>query len=69
MIPHGEAGYLVPVGALDEAAEAGKRLLLDDELWKRFSDAGRAVAVERFSLDLVIPEYEQFYRTLLKEQP
>lgn len=68
VIPHGEAGYLVPVGALDEAAEAGKRLLLDDALWQKFSDAGRAVAVNRFSMDLVIPEYEQFYRALLKEQ-
>lgn len=65
VVSHGENGFLVPVGALDEAADAGKRLLGDPRIWNRFSEAGRTAALERFAAGIVSPRYEDLYRTLL----
>ncbi len=65
VVSHGENGLLVPVGALDEAAEAGKCLLGDPRIWKRFGRAGRTAALERFATGIVRPRYEDLYRTLL----
>lgn len=65
VISHGENGLLVPVGEVARAAEAGRCLLGDPAVWTRFSDAGRAAAVERFATGRVLPAYEGFYRSLL----
>ncbi len=65
VVSHGENGLLVPVGGLDEAAEAGRLLLSDAPTWDRFSAAGRAAAVERFAIEKVLPRYESLYRDLL----
>lgn len=61
VVPHGEAGYLVPVGDIEAATEASLTLLQDGRRWERFSEAGRTLAVEKFSVDRVLPEYEQYY--------
>ena len=66
VISHGENGLLVPVGAVGEAAEAGTFLLGDPSVWRRFSEAGRAAALERFATATVLPGYEDFYRFLLR---
>jgi hypothetical protein len=34
-------------------------------MWKRFSAEARDAAVSRFSADLIVPMYEQFYREVL----
>ncbi len=68
VIPDGVAGFLVPVGEIGQAANAGLRLLTDEALWEQFSRAGREVALSKFSMDLVIPKYEQYYRSLLAEE-
>lgn len=65
VVPDGEAGYLVPVGDTAAATEAALSLLSDDEKWQRFSDAGRAVAQERFAVEQVLPSYERFYEQIL----
>ncbi len=65
VVPDGEAGYLLPVGAVDEMAEAGIRLLRDDSAWERASRAGRATAVERFSIERIVPIYEAYYRSVM----
>ncbi len=64
VVPHGEAGFLVPVGELDEAVEGAIGLLADRSLWRRFSDFGRSVAVERFATERVLPMYEAYYETM-----
>ena len=65
VVPHDEAGLLVPVGDIESASDAAIGLLADPERWKRFSEAGRAVAVERFSVDGVLPLYEDYYQEVL----
>ncbi len=65
VVVHGETGFLLPLGAVDEMAEAGASLLMDDARWTRFSRSARADALERFSSDLIVPEYEKLYADVL----
>jgi len=61
VVTHGETGYLFPLGAVDEMAEAGLDLLRNQERWDTFSQAAREDAVMRFSNDKVVPMYEKLY--------
>jgi N-acetyl-alpha-D-glucosaminyl L-malate synthase BshA len=66
VVPHGEAGFLLPVGDADGMGEAGLALLRDEDRWTRFSAAARRIAVERFSADRVVPSYEAHYRSVVE---
>ena len=65
VVDDGETGFLHAVGATAEMAESGTRLLRDGALWRRFSRAAREAAVERFTVDLVVPRYERLYEDVL----
>jgi N-acetyl-alpha-D-glucosaminyl L-malate synthase BshA len=65
LVTHGETGYLFPLGAVDEMAEAGVGLLKDFDHWNRMSEAARADAVHRFSNDRIVPAYENLYREVI----
>ena len=67
VVPHGEAGLLVPLRAVEEATAAGAGLLADPARWERFSEGARRVAVERFGVGLVLPLYEAYYESVLGE--
>jgi N-acetyl-alpha-D-glucosaminyl L-malate synthase BshA len=64
VVPDGVAGRLLPVGAIDEMADAGMQFLLDDARWKAASVAARSVA-ETFSSELVVSQYERHYQKVL----
>lgn len=64
VVPHGVAGHLAPVGAVDEMAQAAIALLSDDERWKSASSIAREAAT-RFSADTVVPQYESYYREVM----
>ena len=66
VVPHGEAGYLFEPGAVEEMSDAALDLLRDPTRWKEFSEAGRAVAVERFSAEEIVPLYESYYRSVVE---
>ena len=65
LIVNGENGYMEPVG--DIAAQAARvvALLTDDALHQRITAAGRARAMEHFSTDQIIPQYERYYEDVL----
>lgn len=65
VVTHGETGYLYPPGSVEEMAEAGTEILTDPRLWTRLSEAGRQMAVERFSAASVVPRYERLYERVL----
>ncbi|MDP2470984.1 MAG: N-acetyl-alpha-D-glucosaminyl L-malate synthase BshA [Candidatus Palauibacterales bacterium] len=65
VVEHGVSGFLHPVGAVEEMAESAVRLLKDPVQWKAFGLAARAAAVDRFSADLIVPQYERFYESVL----
>ena len=66
VIEHGTSGYMFDVGDIDAMAEAGLRILGDDEHWRSLSEAGRALAEERFSSERVVPQYERYYEQVLR---
>lgn len=67
VLPHGEAGYLAEVGAVDEMAEYGVSILKDRDTWRRMSANARAAA-EQFSTDRVVPMYERYYMKVLGKE-
>ena len=64
VVPHGDAGFLAEVGAVDEMAAYGIEILKDKEKWRRMSAAARTAA-ERYSSDIVVPMYESYYRQVI----
>ncbi len=66
LLPHGEAGYLYPVGDVQGMSEGALRILRDPDLQKRFGEAGRAIAVGRFSAEGIVPAYEACYERALR---
>ena len=67
VVPHGEAGYLMEVGDVDGMTRGALEILGDPERWKAFSEAARAVAVERFSASRVVPIYEDFCEGVIEK--
>jgi N-acetyl-alpha-D-glucosaminyl L-malate synthase BshA len=66
VIEHGTTGYMFDIGDIDGMAEAGLRIMGDDDHWRSLSDAGREVAEERFAAELVVPQYERYYERVLE---
>src|SRR5690606_14150660 len=64
VVTHGETGYLAPVGAIEEMADAAVELLSDPGRWLAASNAARNSA-GRFNADLIVPQYEAYYQTVL----
>ncbi|MGD8320666.1 MAG: N-acetyl-alpha-D-glucosaminyl L-malate synthase BshA [Gemmatimonadota bacterium] len=71
VVERGVSGTLHPVGDVDAMAESAIEILSDPQLWTRYSQGGRRIAVERFSAASVVPRYEALYRRVLdgKGQP
>jgi N-acetyl-alpha-D-glucosaminyl L-malate synthase BshA len=65
VVEDGVSGFLFEVGALDDMAEAGVRLLTDEGLHRQMSQAGRRTAEEDFSATAIVPLYESFYERVL----
>jgi glycosyltransferase involved in cell wall biosynthesis len=60
----GETGFLVAPGSDAELAERILALLADAPLRRALGEAGRARALERFSVRRMVAEYEGFFRRL-----
>ena len=65
VVEDGVTGHLLAIGDIDGMAAAGVRVLTDPAHSKALSAAGRAVAVERFSIDTIVPKYEALYERVL----
>ena len=51
-----------------ELSGALARLMADRELRRRLGDAGRVRASTHFGANVVVPQYEEAYRTLLEQR-
>ncbi len=67
VVPHGEAGYLLEPGDVDGMTGGAIEILSDPDRWKAFSEAGRAVAVERFSAQRIVPIYEDYCHGVIEK--
>ena len=64
MIVDGESGLLVPVGDVDALAAAMRRLVEQPDLRARLG-AGARVRAERFTAEVVVPQFERLYADVL----
>ncbi len=62
LITHGIDGFMEPVGGIEAQAARLTELLTDDGLHAKVAAAARKTAETRFCSDLIIPQYEAYYR-------
>jgi N-acetyl-alpha-D-glucosaminyl L-malate synthase BshA len=65
VVEDGVAGYLGEIGDVEAMADAAISILSDDRKWVRMSNAARAIAVERFGSNVVVPQYERYYERVM----
>ncbi|MFJ5965100.1 MULTISPECIES: N-acetyl-alpha-D-glucosaminyl L-malate synthase BshA [unclassified Bacillus (in: firmicutes)] len=66
VITHGETGFLVPLGDIDEAAKYAVALLKDEKLHQQVSMAACSSVHTRFSSEKIVSEYEKLYQELVE---
>jgi glycosyltransferase involved in cell wall biosynthesis len=62
---HGKTGYLSPIGSIEDMAKNTLRIIGDDQKLTQFRQNALEQA-KRFSLDLILPQYEAYYEHVLK---
>jgi N-acetyl-alpha-D-glucosaminyl L-malate synthase BshA len=65
LIDHGITGLLFSVGDVDSMADGAIDLLSDRSRLHEMREAGRRNAQKRFCSTLVLPQYVQFYESIL----
>ncbi|HEU4557263.1 MAG TPA: N-acetyl-alpha-D-glucosaminyl L-malate synthase BshA [Longimicrobium sp.] len=69
VVDDGETGFLAPVGDVEAMAAGGVHILRDNDTWRRFSGQARQSAVERYGVDIIIPQYERYYQRIVAGVP
>lgn len=65
VVTDGETGFLSEVGDVEKMSADAVRLLADEELRREMGRRARESAISRYSTDLVIPQYINFYERVL----
>lgn len=65
LIRHNESGFIAEIGDIDRMAKYAIDLLTNEKKYKMFSENSRAIAVEKYSTDIVVPLYENYYEQIL----
>lgn len=65
VVTHGVTGYLYDVADIGAMAEAAAEIAFDDEKRAQMSKAARAVALEKFDIDVIVDQYEALYERLI----
>jgi N-acetyl-alpha-D-glucosaminyl L-malate synthase BshA len=66
VVEDGKNGFLLPPGDVDGMARAALALLQDRTRHAEFRDAARRRAVTHFDTGLIVPQYEAYYREILR---
>ncbi|MGB3542074.1 N-acetyl-alpha-D-glucosaminyl L-malate synthase BshA [Rubrivirga sp.] len=61
----GETGFLRPVGDLEGMTQAAQTIMTQPDLHARMAAAARAVAVDRYDIDTIVPRYEELYARVM----
>lgn len=69
VVEEGVTGHLGEIGDVETMADAAVSILADPVRWAAMSRAARAVAVERYAADVIVPRYEAYYRRVLDAAP
>ena len=65
VVTDGETGFLSEVGNVEKMSEDAARILKNDSLRRDMGARARELAVARYSTNLVIPKYIEFYERVL----
>jgi N-acetyl-alpha-D-glucosaminyl L-malate synthase BshA len=65
VVTDGETGYLSALGDVEKMSADAARLVTDGDLRREMGARARASAVSRYSTDLIIPQYIEFYERVL----
>jgi glycosyltransferase involved in cell wall biosynthesis len=68
IVVHGETGLLVPPANADALASAILSILEDKEAASRFGNAGRKRVEERFSLAVMLRDYENLFEQVINSR-
>ena len=63
---HGHSGYLSDVGAVEDMAKNALSILKDEDTLDQFKDQAR-VQAQKFSIDLIVPQYEALYKRTIAQ--
>jgi L-malate glycosyltransferase len=64
---HGETGYVVPMGDIEMLAQRIRELLENEPLRRQMGDASLVRATTMFSIENLIPRYEDLYDSVLSK--
>lgn len=67
VVNEGESGFLSDVGDTEKMSADVLKLLRNDDLRASFGRRGRELAVSRYSSEIVIPHYIEFYEKILEK--
>jgi N-acetyl-alpha-D-glucosaminyl L-malate synthase BshA len=65
VVDDGETGFLSDVGDVEKMAKDAARLLADPDLCRQMGRHAREVALGRYRTEIVIPQYLEFYESVL----
>ena len=65
---HNETGYVVPLGAVELAAQQAVGLLTDPDKMKSFKQRSLDVVEEYFSSSRIVAQYEEVYRRTVEDE-
>ena len=65
LVVHETTGFISEMGNIEAMAKYAIELLSDKDKYKRFSNESRKRAEEKFRIDLITKEYEEFYSQIL----
>jgi N-acetyl-alpha-D-glucosaminyl L-malate synthase BshA len=69
VITHEHNGFLHPPDDLEAMARSAVKLLTDEQLHRRVTEAARHTVHERFCDSKIVPVYEAYYREVLEAPP
>lgn len=65
LVLHNETGFIAEFGDVERMAKYSVDLLTNEKKYKKFSENSRIRAVQSFSNELIIPQYEAYYEKVL----
>jgi glycosyltransferase involved in cell wall biosynthesis len=69
VIEDGVNGYLLSVGDVEVMAERAIEILSNDDVGRKMGAAGRAIAIEKFAEEKIVPRYREMYERVLDLEP
>lgn len=67
VVTDGESGFLSEVGDVEKMSADTLRLLKDEDLRREFGARGRELAVQRYSMSKIIPQYIAYYEKIVQK--